>query len=361
MAGFQDTTAANPGRSGHHMSVEAGRILYDARDCLASLFGAADALRIVFTLNATMALNIALLGLLKPGDHVVTTSMEHNSLARPLRWLESTGFGLTIVEGDRLTGEVKAENIVAAIKPSTKLVAMTHASNVTGTIMPVAEVGLETNKRGVTLLVDAAQTAGAVPIDVEAMCIDMLAFTGHKSLYGPMGTGGLYVRPGLDIEPVLRGGTGSRSEEDIQPEFMPDCLEVGTPNGVGAAGIRAGLQFIEATGLDSIIKHKKTLADRFLAGLSGIKGVSVYGLPTSAGRLPIVTFNIAGIECSEIAERLDKEYGILVRAGLHCAPWAHRTTGTYPGGAVRFSFGYFNDFDEIDVSLSALKEISGGG
>lgn len=359
MAVFQDTAAANPGRSGHHMSVEAGRVLYNTRAGLASLFGIKDPLRIAFTLNATMALNIALLGLLKPGDHVISTSMEHNSVARPLRWLESIGVVLTVVEADSATGEIKAGDVIAEIKPSTRMIAMTHASNVTGTIMPVAEIGAETRRRSISLLVDAAQTAGAIPIDVEAMGVDLLAFTGHKSLFGPMGTGGLYVRPGLELEPLLRGGTGSRSEEDVQPEFMPDRLESGTPNTIGAAGLGVGLQFIEATGLDRIQKHKEALADRFLDGFSGIEGATVYGLATSAGRLPVVAFNIVGIECSEIAGRLDRDYDILVRAGLQCSPWAHQTIDTYPAGVVRFSFGYFNNFDEIDLSLYALKEITG--
>jgi cysteine desulfurase family protein len=357
MAGFQDISAANPGRSGHRMSIEAGRVLYDTRAGLASLLGIKDPLRIAFTLNATMALNIALLGLLKPGDHVVTTSMEHNSVARPLRWLESTGVVLSIVQADGMTGEVKAKDVIAAINPATKLVAMTQASNVTGTMMPVAEVGEATRLMGVTLLVDAAQTAGAVPIDVEAMGIDMLAFTGHKSLFGPMGTGGLYVRPGLELEPLLRGGTGSRSEEDIQPEFMPDRLESGTPNTVGAAGLGAGLSFIEKIGLDQIRKNKEALVVRFLEGLSGIDGITVYGLPGDADRLSIVALNMAGFACSEIADRLDKDYEIMVRAGLHCSPWAHKTVGTYPDGAVRFSFGYFNTVLEIDATLLALREI----
>ncbi|MFA5866682.1 MAG: aminotransferase class V-fold PLP-dependent enzyme [Actinomycetota bacterium] len=361
MAGFQDTAAANPGRSGHHMSVEAGRVLYDARDRLASLLGIADPLDIAFTLNATMALNIALRGYLKSGDHVVTTSMEHNSVARPLRWAESMGVGLSVVPADPKTGEVDPADIIKAINPSTTMVAMTHASNVTGTIMPVAEVGAATRKRGVALLVDAAQTAGAIPIDVEAMSLDLLAYTGHKSLFGPMGTGGLYVRPGLELSPLLRGGTGSRSEEDTQPDFMPDRLESGTPNTVGAAGLTAGLQFIATTGLAEIERHKKALAGRFLDGLAGIKDVAVYGQPADAARLPVVAFNIVGFECSKVADRLDKDYGILVRAGLQCSPWAHQTIDTYPAGAVRFSFGYFNTLDEIDAAIAAIKEIAGAG
>ncbi len=359
MAGFQDTTAANPGRSGHHMSVEAGRVLYDTRARLGSLFGIEDPLRIAFTLNATMALNVALRGYIKPGDHVVTTSMEHNSVARPLRWAESMGVGLSVVPADRQTGQVDPADIIKAVNPSTTLIAMTHGSNVTGTVMPVAEVGAFTRSNGLALLVDTAQTAGAIPINVDAMGIDMLAFTGHKSLFGPMGTGGLYVRPGLDLEPLLRGGTGSRSEEDIQPDFMPDRLECGTPNAIGAAGLSAGLRFIEETGLERIKRHKEELVARFLDGLAGIDGISLYGLTKTAGRLPVVSFNMAGLECSEIANRLDKNYGVMVRAGLHCSPWAHKAVGTYPGGSVRFSFGYFNTTDEVDAALSALREIKG--
>jgi selenocysteine lyase/cysteine desulfurase len=223
--------------------------------------------------------------------------------------------------------------------------------------MPVAEVGGETKRQGVALLVDAAQTAGAVPIDVEAMGIDLLALTGHKSLFGPMGTGGLYVRPGLELEPLIRGGTGSRSEEDVQPDFMPDRLESGTPNTVGAAGLNAGLRFIEETGLDRILGQKEDLVGRFLDGLAGIGGITVYGHKKTGGRLSIVALNMSGLDCSEIANRLDKDYEILIRAGLHCSPWAHQTTGTYPEGAARFSFGYFNTMDEVDAALSALKEI----
>ncbi len=360
MAVFQDTAAANPGRSGHHMSVEAGRVLYDTRARLASLFGIEDPLRIAFTLNATMALNIALRGFIKSGDHVVTTSMEHNSVARPLRWAESMGVGLSIVQADSQTGQVDPADIIKAVTPSTTLIVMTHASNVTGTIMPVVEVGEFARSKGIALLVDTAQTAGAVPIDVEAMGIDMLAFTGHKSLFGPMGTGGLYVRPDLEVESLLRGGTGSRSEEDVQPEFMPDRLESGTPNTIGAAGLGAGLRFIEETGLDRIKERKQELVERFLEGLAGLGGVTVYGLPNTAGRLSVVALNLDGLDCSETANRLDRDYDIMVRAGLHCSPWAHKSIGTYPEGAVRFSFGYFNTDDEIDAALSALKEIKGG-
>lgn len=359
MKDFHERAGANPGRSGHRLSVEAGRILYETRELLSILFGIDDPLNVVFTLNATMALNTALMGLLVEGDHVITSSMEHNSVARPLRFLETQGVELTIVPCDSETGELNAKDVAQAIKPNTKLVALIHASNVCGTILPLAEVGKITRPKGISLLVDAAQTAGAYPIDVEELGIDFLAFTGHKSLFGPQGTGGLYVRPGLKLKPLLRGGTGSRSEEDVQPEFMPDRLESGTPNTVGVAGLRAGAKFILEEGLNKIVKHKKELTLRFLEGLKEIKGVTVYGKKNAEDRAAIVSLNIAGKMCSEVGQVLDEKYGILVRCGLHCAPWAHQTLGTHPQGTVRFSFGYFNTPADVDLALSALAEIVG--
>lgn len=358
LCAFQETAAANPGRSGHRMSVAAGRVLYDCRDAAAAALGAGNPLDVIFTLNATMALNIAIAGLLEPGDHVVTTSMEHNSVARPLRWAETNGCALTIVPASPSTTAVRAADILAAVTPATKLVAVTHASNVTGAINPIADIAEGLRDKGVPLLVDAAQTAGALPLDVAAAGIDLVAFTGHKSMFGPMGTGGLYVSPGMKLNPMIRGGTGSRSEEDTQPEFMPDRLESGTPNAIGAAGLLAGLRFIEETGRERIAGHKRMLTDRFLEGLASVNRAEVYGPPEGAERLSTVALNIRGIDCSEVAQRLDDDYGILVRAGLHCAPWAHQTLGTYPGGAVRFSFGYFNSAGEVDSAVAALREIA---
>lgn len=359
MRNFHERAGANPGRSGHRLSVEAGRILYDTRELLSTLFGIDDPLNVVFTLNATMALNIALMGLLSPGDHVITSSMEHNSVARPLRFMEDQGVELTIVPCQGNGGELNPKDVAKAIKPHTKLVALIHASNVTGTIFPIAEVGKITQKKGIPLLVDAAQTAGAYLIDVERMGIDLLAFTGHKSLFGPQGTGGLYVHPDLKLRPLLRGGTGSRSEEDVQPEFMPDRLESGTPNTVGVAGLGAGVKFILSEGLEKIMKHKKRLTQQFLEGLKELKGVTVYGKKDVEDRAAIVSLNIEGRQCSEVGQLLDEKYGVLVRCGLHCAPWAHQTLGTHPQGTVRFSFGYFNTAEDVDLALSALAEIAG--
>lgn len=356
---FQRNSAANPGRSGHRMSVEAGRILYDCRDAAATLFGVENPLDIAFTLNATMALNIAIGGLLKPGDHVITTSMEHNSVARPLRWAEANGCGLTVVGANPKTTRVDAADILAATTPETKLVVMTHASNVTGAINPIMDVGNELRKRGIPLLVDAAQTAGAVPIDVTGMGISLLAFTGHKSMFGPMGTGGLYVSPEVKLDPIIRGGTGSRSEEDVQPEFMPDLLECGTPNTIGLAGLGAGIAFINRVGEKTISEHKRRLSERFLAAIAGIPRITSYGPSSAEDRIPNFALNIDGVACSEVSQRLDDDYGLLVRAGLQCAPWAHQTIGTYPAGTVRFSFGYFNTEGDIDAAAVALKEIAG--
>lgn len=359
MQQFQENIGANPGRSGHRASVEAGRVLYDGREALAELLGIEDPLNIAFTMNATMALNTALLGILERGDHVITSSMEHNSVARPLRWLEEKGTEVTRLSCNAAGGELDPDAVRRAIKANTKLVAVTHASNVSGTIMPLSQIGAITRRFGVSLLVDAAQTAGAQPIDVEAMGIDVLAFTGHKSLFGPQGTGGLYVNPSLKVRPLLRGGTGSRSEEDVHPDFMPDRLESGTPNTVGVAGLGAGVRFILGTGVENIAAHKRRLTERFLAGLSRIDGVTIYGPGNGAEQAPIISLNIAGMECSEVGQSLDEEYGILVRCGLHCAPWAHETLATYPEGSVRISLGYFTCETDIDKTLDALREIAG--
>jgi cysteine desulfurase family protein len=307
-----------------------------------------------------MALNIALMGMLEPGDHVITSTMEHNSIARPLRYLESQGVQLTRISCDSQTGELNPSDVKAAMKPNTKLVALVHGSNVTGTILPIEEVGKITQQRGILLLVDAAQTAGTYPIDVEEMGIDSLAFTGHKSLFGPMGTGGLYVRPGLQVKPLIRGGTGSRSEEDTQPDFMPDRLESGTPNTIGLAGLGAGVKFILNEGIDKVKEDKKILTKRLLEGFAEIDGLKICGLRNTDNRLAIVSFNLENVPCSEVGQILDERYGIMVRCGLHCAPWAHKTIGTHPGGTVRASIGYFNTEKEVDFLIKAVKEISAG-
>jgi cysteine desulfurase family protein len=350
----------SPGRSGHRLSIEAGRILFTARESLAGLFGVSDPLRIVLTKNATEALNIAICGLLKPGDHVVTSGMEHNSVMRPLCALSAAGVELTVIACSA-AGELDPADVARAVRKDTRAIILTHASNVTGTIMPVAAVGRIARERDVLFCVDAAQTAGALPIDVQAMRIDLLAFTGHKSLFGPQGTGGLYVREGLEKEilPIMRGGTGSRSELEEQPDFMPDCYESGTPNTVGIAGLDAGVAYIATRGIASIRAHEERLTGLFLAGIENIEGVIVYGLRDPARQMPVVSLGIRGMDPAAASLALDERFRIMTRPGLHCAPAAHRTIGSYPVGTIRFSFGFFNTEEQVGRALEAVCELAG--
>jgi cysteine desulfurase family protein len=359
MEHFMRSVGANPGRSGHRLSIEAGRILIEAREALAALFGIDDPLRICFTRNATESLNLAICGMLQPGDHCVTTSMEHNSVMRPLRALEQEGLGLTVVPCSP-QGELDPQEVEKAIKKNTRLITLTHASNVVGTVMPVAEVGKIAHDRGVPLCIDAAQTAGAFPIDVEAMKIDLLAFTGHKSLCGPQGTGGLYIREGLEevIEPLMRGGTGSRSEFQEQPDFMPDKYESGTPNTVGIAGLGAGVRFCLAQGVARIRAKEEGLTRMLLEGLGSTPDCVLYGSGHAEAQIAVVSFNITDRTPSEVTMELDEEFNIMSRPGLHCAPLAHQTIGTSPQGTVRLSAGYFTTDEEIAVALEAVGKIA---
>jgi len=361
MVEYAERIGGSPGRSGHHRSLAAGRIILEAREALAELFGIDDALRIVFTKNATEALNIALLGLLKPGDHVIASSMEHNSVMRPLRYLESLGIGLSIIPCDGV-GLLDPDDCRAAIGSRTRLLVATHASNVTGTIQPVTALGRIAREHGLLFCVDAAQTAGALPIDVAGMGIDLLAFSGHKSLFGPQGTGGLYIGPGLEglMRPLMFGGTGSRSEHEAQPDFLPDKFESGTPNTIGLAGLGAGVRFVAAAGPENIRRREAGLTARFLTGLAAVPGIEVYGPTDAAGRTAVVSFNIAGVSPAEAALAFDERFGILCRPGLHCAPAAHRTIGTFPRGTIRFGFGYFNREEEIDLALTAIEGMATG-
>jgi cysteine desulfurase family protein len=362
MQWYMQTIGSNPGRSGHRLSIEAGRIILDARENLAQLFGVSDPFRIIFAKNATEALNLAIAGLLKPGDHAITSSMEHNSVMRPLRVMEKKGLELSVIRCSE-TGELDLNKIVASIKSNTRAIYLSHASNVTGTIMPVVEVGRIARNRGLIFCVDAAQTAGAFPIDVEAMNIDLLAFTGHKSLYGPQGTGGLYIREGLEklITPLTIGGTGSNSESEEQPDFMPDRYESGTPNTVGIAGLGAGVNFILRVGIDKIRTREERLSGIFLDGISCIPGIKIYGFRNIAKRVPVVSFNIRGIYPSEVALELDERFNIMSRPGLHCSPAAHKTIGSFPSGTVRFSFSWFNTDEQINTAIEAIKQISASG
>ncbi len=363
MARFLTEVGANPGRSGHRLSVEAGRIVYAAREAVAELFHAPDPLRVVFGMNATEGLNLALRGLLRPGDHVVTSSMEHNSVMRPLRALERERVSVTVVPCSP-EGFLDPQAVLSALRPETRLVVLNHASNVTGTLLPVTEVGRALHRMGgPLLLVDAAQSGGAVPIDMQADGIDLLAFTGHKSLYGPTGTGGLIIGDRVPLEefrPLIRGGTGSRSEREEQPDFLPDMCESGTPNAVGLAGLEAGVRWVLERGVEALRAHEVELTQRLSDGLREIPGVTVYGPDDARLRTAVVSFNIAGMEPSEVGMRLDEEYGIMCRVGLHCAPAAHRTIGTFPAGTVRFALGAFTTREEVDAALRAVARLAFG-
>jgi len=346
---------ANPGRGGHKMSLDAGRIIYEAREVLAQLFKVEDPAQIIFTGNATESLNLALRGLLRPGNHVITSSIEHNAVTRPLHALQKLGIEVTEVQCSP-EGFIDPGEVAKAVKRNTVAVAILHASNVTGTILPLGEVGRVTRENGLCFIVDAAQTAGYLDIDVEKMNIDMLAFTGHKSLYGPQGTGGLYLRKGFNLEPLLLGGTGSSSESFEQPEDMPDRFESGTPNTPGIAGLGAGVKYIMDRGLEKIRQHEQALVGQFLDGLRQMKGLEIYGPQDPSLQVPVVSVNIKGQDSSEVAFIMDKAFDIACRSGLHCAPMAHRTIGTIDRGTVRFSFSMSTTFEEVDKTLAALEQ-----
>jgi cysteine desulfurase/selenocysteine lyase len=363
MVHFLDHVGANPGRSGHRLSLEAGRIVYEAREAIAELFNAPDPLRVVFGANATEALNLALQGYLHPGDHVITSSMEHNSVMRPLRALtasESRGSVELTVVPCSAQGFLDPVDLEAALRPNTAMIVLNHGSNVCGSLLPVAEAGAIARRCGCLLLVDAAQTAGEYPIDMEADKIDLLAFTGHKALGGPMGTGGLVIGQRVDagrLSPLKRGGTGSRSEEEVQPQFLPDMCESGTSNAVGLAGLAAGVRWVMGQGVEAIRQHEVELTQRLIDGLRGIPGVTVHGGLNATYQTATVSSNIADLEPSEVGLRLDDQYDIMCRVGLHCAPAAHKTLGTFPAGTVRLGLSVFNTPAEVDTAVQAMGEI----
>ena len=360
MVDFLEQSGGNPGRSGHSLSVAAARIVYAAREAVAGLFHAPDPLRVIFTANVTHSLNLAISGLLTPGDRVVTTGMEHNSVMRPLRALESTGVAVEVVPCGA-SGQLDLDRMRQALRRRTRLVVATHASNVTGTLMPLAEIAELAHAAGALLLVDAAQTAGAIAIDQPALGIDLLAFTGHKSLQGPPGTGGLVIGANVDVawmRPLMRGGTGSRSEYEQQPEMLPDKYESGTPNGAGIAGLGAGVGWVLARGIDCIRAHEVSLTAQLVAGLRAIPGVTVHTPASAREMMAVVSCTVAGKDVSEVGLRLDEEFGILARVGLHCAPAAHRTIGTFPEGTVRLAPGPLTTPDEIAATLRAMEAIA---
>lgn len=349
---------ANPGRGAHRVAVDAARNIYDARKTAASFFGVDDCANIIFTQNATDALNIAIHGYVRDGDHVVSSTIEHNAVARPLKALaRNDHVDVTLVPPES-DGLIDPEDIAAALKPKTRLVALTHTSNVTAAIQPIAAIGSMLREKGVALLVDAAQSAGAIPIDLGVLPVDMLACTGHKSLMGPQGVGLLCLSPEVELQSVRQGGTGTNSEEEQDSLERPDRYEAGTLNAPGIAGLRAGIEYINETGLAKIVAHKHQLTERLLAGLMSIVGVTVYGPTHGIPRAPLVTFNVSDLPSTETAALLDRDHDIASRAGLHCSPGAHRSLGTLEQGVVRLSVGAFTTSDEIDQALGAVDVIA---
>lgn len=357
MESCMSSYCGNPGRSGHTMSMVTGEKVYQARKTVAELFRIEDPGRLIFTKNTTESLNIAMMGFLQEGDHVVTTSMEHNSVLRPLKELEARGVTHTIVQADR-EGCLQAGQIADAITEDTRLIAMTGASNVTGTVMPVEEVSRIAAERGIPLLLDAAQCAGAMELDAEKMGLAMMAFPGHKGLLGPLGTGGLYVSPKIDLKPLLFGGTGTESRSRSQPMDFPEGFEAGTINAPGIIGLGYSAAVIKKIGAETIRFYEHQLISKFDEAVSNMRGVDLYG-PVPAKKTGISLFNIRGMECEETAERLNREFGIAVRGGYHCAGLAHRSIGTWDTGAVRLSVGPYNTQKEIRKAIDAVWKLSG--
>jgi cysteine desulfurase/selenocysteine lyase len=359
MTDVLELAGGNPGRSGHRLSVAAAREVYNAREDVASFFNVADPLRVIFTANATHAINMALKGLLKSGDHVVISSIEHNAMMRPLRGLEKQGVRLSTVPC-AADGSLDVREVVRTMNSHTRLVAITHASNVVGTILPVAQLASVAHEAGALLLVDAAQTAGVIPIDMRAIGIDFLAFTGHKELQGPPGIGGLAIGENVDvsqIEPLVRGGTGSHSQSEEQPDELPDKFESGTVNLLGIAGLHAGIQWVRGKGIDTIWAHLKELTLALIDGLSGLPEVKVYGPLGANNRVAIVSFGVQHKRVSEIGLKLDEGYGILCRVGLHCAPAAHKTIGSFPEGTIRLAPGVFTTLNDIRTTIRAIEKV----
>ena len=340
------------------MAVRASRVLFEGRKRLARLFHIHNPNDIAFTLNTTHALNMAILGLLQPGDHVVSSSLEHNSIRRPLEALKrSRGIKVDYIPTDA-KGKLDLNHLESAVRANTRLIAVTHSSNLLGSVLPVLELGEISRRKGAKLLVDAAQSAGTLPIDVEAMQIDLLAFPGHKGLMGPQGTGGLYIHPELALEPLMFGGTGSSSESPEQPVARPDRYEAGTPNTVGVAGLSAGVDYVLEQTVEAIYAREQCLTAMLLEGLLRVPGVSVLGPDPGEERTAIVSFVMQGIDPSETAFILDQQFGIAVRSGFHCTPLGHESAGTTDTGAVRASPGYFTKESEIVSFIEAVEEIS---
>ena len=347
----------NSGRSIHNGALTASRIVYETRAALAQLFGAENPERIAFTANSTQALNTAIKGVLNPGDHVITTALEHNSVLRPLYEMEDLGVQLTILPADSM-GNIRYEDFEKEIRPNTKAIVTTHGSNLTGNLLDIGRIGKIAKKHGLIYIVDGSQTAGVFDIDVQSMQIDILCFTGHKGLLGPQGTGGIYVREGVEVRPLLSGGSGVQTYLRSHPPQMPTALEAGTLNGHGIAGLGAAVQYLLKTGLPAIRAKEQALMMSFYEAVREIPGIRVYGDFSSSNRCAIVSLNIRDYDSGEVSDALSSEYGIATRPGAHCAPLMHKALGTVEQGAVRFSFSHCNTMEEINIAVSALRELA---
>lgn len=352
-------SGANAGRGNHSLAIGTGRVLVRARAMLAELFGVANAQDIAFTHNTTMGLNMAIKGTLHRGDHVVSTMTEHNSVRRPLEYLRRTlGIEVDYVQVDQ-QGELDLVELKSMMRPNTRMVICNHSSNLLGSILPVGEIGDIAKSHGAVFLVDAAQSAGSLPIDVTAMNIDLLAFPGHKGLLGPQGTGGLYISPQLDLEPLMHGGTGSQSENSDQPSVRPDRYEAGTQNAVGIAGLLAGVKAVKGLGIEQIHRQEWELTQLLMEGLAAIPSIRILGPAAGAPRSGIVAYVVEGQDSANIAHRLDRGYQIAVRAGMHCTPLAHQAVDTLKSGAVRASVGVSSTEEDVHKLLYAMTDILG--
>lgn len=347
----------NAGRGANEASLSAARVIYETRELLADFFGAENPKRIVFTNNSTESLNVAIKGILNPKDHVITTMLEHNSVLRPLYEMEEKGIELSIIKSDK-KGKISYQEMEEAIRSNTKAIICTHGSNLTGNMIDIETVGKIAKKHGLLFVVDASQTAGVYPIDVQKMNIDLLCFTGHKSLLGPQGTGGLYVREGVQVRPLKTGGSGVQTYSKTHPAEMPTALEAGTLNGHGIAGLHAALLYLKEEGIETIRKKELEYMWQFYHGVENIPNVKVYGDFETEKRCPIVTLNIGDYDSSEVSDELLVEYGISTRPGAHCAPLMHEALGTVEQGAVRFSFSHYNTKEEVETAIRAIKELA---
>lgn len=350
-------TAGNAARGAHGASMQASRTVFETRQKLARLLGCPRADHVVFTANSTMALNMAIQGILSPEDHAISTDLEHNSVLRPLYALQERGMGLDFVRADR-QGRIRCQDFAPLFRPNTKAVVCTHASNLTGNMPDIAQIADIAHAHGALLVVDASQTAGTIPLDMTALGADVLCFTGHKGLMGPQGTGGLCIRPGVDIRPLLTGGSGVHSFDRHQPAAYPTRLEAGTLNSHGIAGLDAAVDYLLQVGVEAIHRKEQLLMQRFYQGVRQLDGVTVYGDFSAPQRAAIVALNIRDYDSAEIADALYADYGIATRPGAHCAPRMHEALGTVSQGAVRFSFSVFNTEEEIDAAIAAVAELA---